>query len=183
MKPIAAEADLPIVDPRIAALWKHWLQGRAGRSMPARQAIDPMAIRLTLPLLYLYDFEPASGRFFCRVAGEDVQAGSGIRGIRRYLDELFSPEAASTIAARYRRVVQGPAILYARGLMRSVAGHVMPIERLVLPLSDTGDAPTGLVGATHYRRDDAVHALVEPDTPLAEEQYLGLPAAGWSHGA
>jgi hypothetical protein len=178
MTAIAGAAEPPIVDSRIAALWTHWLRARGGRRMPTRQAIDPLAIPLTLPLLYLYDFDAASGRFFCRIAGEEVQAGSGIRGTRRHLDELFPESAAPAIAARFRRVVEGPAIVYACGLMRSAAGHVMPIERLVLPLSDTGAAATGLVGATLYRRGEALDALADPRPALAEEQYFTLPEGG-----
>ncbi|MCC7048103.1 MAG: PAS domain-containing protein [Alphaproteobacteria bacterium] len=173
------QSDLPIQDGRIAALWRHWLAVRGGRAMPARQDIDPMALGPTLPHLYIYDFERQSGRFFCRLAGEEIQAGSGIRGSRRYLDEMFPAEIAAPIVARYRRVVDGPSIVYARGPMRSAAGHVMPIERLVLPLSGDGTAANGLIGSTLYRREEALSALLEPP-PLAPESFFALPPAEWA---
>lgn len=173
-----ADTDLPIADDRIAALWRHWLKVRGGRAMPARQDIDPMALGPTLPHLYIYDFERGPGRFFCRLAGEEIQAGSGIRGSRRYLDEMFPPAIAAAIALRYRRVIDGPAIVYARGLMRSAAGHIMPIERLVLPMSADGTTANRLIGSTLYRREEALNMLLDPP-PLAPERFVALPSPGW----
>ena len=170
-------APPPIADPRIALMWRHWLAARGGKAMPSRRAIDPTAIAGALPILYMYDYLPASGRFFCRLAGEEIQAGSGVRGVKKHLDELFPPEVGAIIERRYRRVVDTPCVVYAHGLMRTIAGIVMPIERLVLPLSDDGVAAKGLIGATVYDRDQALHDLAARNTKLIEERFLPLPQA------
>lgn len=167
----------PIVDPRIALMWRHWLAARGDKAMPSRRAIDPTAILGALPILYMYDFLPASGRFFCRLAGEEIQAGSGVRGVKKHLDELFPPEIGAVIQRRYRRVVDTPCLVYANGLMRTIVGLVMPIERLVLPLSDDGGTANGLIGATVYRRDQALHDLASRNSKLIEERFLPLPPA------
>ena len=169
----------PIADPRIALIWRHWLGARGGKAMPSRRAIDPTAILGALPILYLYDYLPESGRFFCRLAGEEIQAGSGVRGVKKHLDELFPPEIGAIIQRRYRRVVDTPCMVYAHGLMRTIVGMVMPIERLVLPLSDDGVAANGLIGATVYHRDEALHDLAARNSKLIEENFLPLPAMGW----
>ncbi|MBL8707247.1 MAG: PAS domain-containing protein [Rhodospirillales bacterium] len=168
---------LPIADPRIALVWRHWLAVRSGRTMPPRRAIDPTAILGALPILYMYDYLPDSGRFFCRLAGEEIQAGSGVRGVKKHLDELFPPETGAIIERRYRRVVDTPCMVYANGLMRTIVGMVMPIERLVLPLSDDGVVANGLIGATVYDRDQALHDLAARNSKLIEERFLPLPPA------
>ncbi len=165
----------PIADPRIALMWRHWLAARGGKAMPSRRAIDPTAILGALPILYMYDYLPESGRFFCRLAGEEIQAGSGVRGVKKHLDELFPSEVGATIQRRYRRVVDTPCMVYAHGLMRTIVGMVMPIERLVLPLSDDGVTANGLIGATVYNRDQALHDLAARNTKLIEERFLPLP--------
>ncbi len=159
-------------------MWRHWLQVRGGKAMPSRRAIDPTAIPSALPILYMYDYLGDSDRFFCRLAGEEIQAGSGVRGVKKHLDELFAPEIGAIIAARYRRVVDTPCMVYANGLMRTIVGMVMPIERLVLPLSDDGVTANGLIGATVYDRDQALHDLAARNSKLIQENFLPLPAAG-----
>lgn len=146
--------------------------------MPPRRAIDPVQIPRALPILYMYDYLPESGRFYCRLAGEEIQAGSGVRGVKKHLDELFPPEVGDPIQRRYRRVVDTPCLAYAQGLMRTIVGVVMPIERLVLPLSDDGIVANGLIGATVYRRDQALHDLAARHAPLIEDSFLPLPPAG-----
>lgn len=169
---------LPIADPRIALMWRHWLAARGGKAMPSRRSIDPTAILGALPIVYMYDYLPESGRFFCRLAGEEIQAGSGVRGVKKHLDELFPPEIGAIIQRRYRRVVDTPCLVYANGLMRTIVGVVMPIERLVLPLSDDGVTANGLIGATVYDRDQALHDLAARNTKLIAEQFLPLPPTG-----
>jgi len=173
----------PIADLRIALMWRHWLAARGDRAMPSRRAIDPTAILSALPIVYMYDYLPESGRFFCRLAGEEIQAGSGVRGVKKHLDELFPPEVGQIIQRRYRRVVDTPCMVYAHGLMRTIVGMVMPIERLVLPLSEDGTVANGLIGATVYHREEALHDLAARSTRLVQGTFLPLPLASRSGAA
>ncbi|MCC7049742.1 MAG: PAS domain-containing protein [Alphaproteobacteria bacterium] len=59
-------------DPRLDGLWRHWLAARKGRLMPARRSIDPIAMPMALPHLFLDDFHADTGRFHCRLSGEEI---------------------------------------------------------------------------------------------------------------
>jgi hypothetical protein len=151
-----------IVDPRLVALWHHWLAARGDRLMPPRRAIDPTAMPLTLPHLFVYDYERDTGRFFCRLAGQEINIGAGTNCSRRYLEEIFVPSIVETLRQRYGRVVNTPTLLHMRGIIYMVNEVRVPGERLLLPLSEDGVTATGLIGAAVYNR------------PVP-----GLPPPGW----
>lgn len=199
--PPAAAFDLPIVDPTLRALYRHWLVARGDRPMPARRAIDPMAIGETLANLFLYTYDAAApsapggapggatggapgggqGRFYCRLAGEQINQLVGTVCSKRFLDQIFQPAVFQVVHQRYRAVVTRPTILHMHGVVKMANGLKVPGERLVLPLSDDGVAGDALVGA-------AVYHLSLPGQPVAAwvgEDFVsisepGLPPVGWS---
>lgn len=184
---------LPIVDPTLRALYRHWLDARSGgldarsgggadltRLLPARRAIDPMAIPAVLPNLFLYTYDAAQDRFYCRLAGEQINDMVGTLCSKRFLDQIFQPPVLQVVQARYRAVVTGPTLLHMHGVVKMANGLKVPGERLVLPLGDDGRAGDALVGASVYH-------LPLPGQPTATwvgEDFLsivepGVPPPGW----
>ncbi len=172
--------DLPIQDKRLVALWHHWLGARAGRAMPSRRAIDPTAMPATLPHLFIYDYDAATRRFFCRLAGEEINVTAGTNCSRRYFDEIFPPAIVAIVGERYRQVVSVPTIAHMRGTIMMANGMRVPGERLLLPLSDDGTVADGLIGGSIYQRPAAFEAGAWMDEPLVEAVFPGLPPAEWS---
>lgn len=177
-------AAAPLIgDKRLAELWRHWLEARSVRMMPARRDIDAARIPSLLAHLFVYDYHPDPDRFYCRLAGEDIFAAAGIRGARKFLDELFVPPMLERVRDRYRRVIgrpgsDRPMILHSRGLLRVASGYRIPGERLVLPLANDGETADGLVGATIYRRNEALSPMHAMSAPLATEARFALPPPG-----
>ena len=185
--------DLPIVDPTLTALYRHWLDARGGRALPARKAIDPLALRDTLPNLFLYTYDAKAlapgagkpGRFYCRLAGEQINLMVGTVCSKRFLDQIFAPQVFRVVRERYTEIVTRPTVLHMHGVVKMANGLDVPGERLVLPLGDDGGlGPTGagdaLVGA-------AVYYLSRPGTPTTTwvgEDFVsivepGIPKIGW----
>jgi hypothetical protein len=166
----------PIGDRRLTALWQHWLAVRGGKAMPARRGIDPAHIPTLLPFLFVYDYHPDTSRFFCRLAGEEIFAAAGIHGAKKFIEELFQSPTLERVRERYRRVVLTPSVIHTRGLLRVASGYRIPGERLVLPLASDGVTPDGLIGATIYRRNEALSPMQAMNAPLAPEQMYAVPA-------
>ncbi len=172
--------NLPIVDPTLKALYRHWLQVRGDRPMPARRAIDPMAIPEVLPNLFLYTYDPEKNRFYCRLAGEQINLMVGTVCSKRFLDQIFQPQVFKVVHQRYHAIVTRPTILHMHGVVRMANDLKVPGERLVLPLADDGVTGDALVGA-------AVYHLSLPGAPTAAwvgEEFVsisepGLPDVGW----
>ncbi len=180
--PIAAltnPCDLTVEDPRLDALWRHWLAARAGRLMPARRALDATAMPATLPHIFVYEYRRQTGRFYCRLSGAEINRVVGKTCARRFLDELFTPAVFAVVAERYNRVVRTPTLAYMRGIINMANGARVPGERLILPLSDDGVVADGLIGGAIYRLPQAFTAATWVNEPLVEARFASLPPAGW----
>lgn len=151
--------------------------------MPARRGIDPARIPSLLAHLFVYDYHAETDRFFCRLAGEEIFAAAGIHGARKFLEDLFVSPTLERMRDRYRRVIGRPgggrpAILHAKGLLRVASGYHIPGERLVLPLATDGETADGLVGATIYRRNEALAPMQAVNAVPADERLFALPPLG-----
>jgi len=181
----AGPFDLPIVDPTLRALYRHWLDVRGDRRMPARRAIDPMAIREALPNLFLYTFDAEKNRFYCRLAGEQINQMVGTVCSKRFLDQIFAPQVFRVVHERYRAIVTRPTLLHMHGVVKMANGLKVPGERLVLPLSDAAGPDDGVTGDALVGA--AVYHLSLPGAPTAPwigEDFVsivepGLPEVGW----
>ncbi len=170
---------IDVSDARLAALWRHWLAARGGHAMPSRTAIDPAAIVNVLPYIYVYDFRSDSGRFFNRFAGEHIYNTSGVRGGRRFLDELFTLPVSETIRGWFMRVVGIPSVAHMGVAVKYASGDEIPGERLILPLSSDGRTADGLIGASVYSREFGLTGGRWVDVSKGEADYRHLPPLGW----
>ncbi|HEV2675813.1 MAG TPA: PAS domain-containing protein [Aliidongia sp.] len=140
-----------IQSPALKAVFRHWLDVRGARTMPAWKDIDATVIGKYLPLVWAWRFDRAQGTFIGRLAGEEILAvlGKEIRG--RPLEQCFPANAASVVLARYKAVIDGPQIMRTTGHVHMKTGRHGIGERIVLPLSEDGITGDGVLGATEYR--------------------------------
>ena len=57
---------------RLRVLLEHYLAVRGGKRMPSRRDIDPTCLAPVLSIIWVNEYEPASGTFRYRLAGEEV---------------------------------------------------------------------------------------------------------------
>lgn len=141
-------------EPPLREVARFWAEARAGRRFPAWRDIDPVALAPHLPILWGWRWDKALQTFVGRLAGEAIldAMGPGFRGSR--IEDYFAGRHAEIFMARYRRVLEEPAILSSSGFAFSLNGNKGLGERVVLPLAEDGEHPDGLVGATIYRAAD-----------------------------
>lgn len=137
-----------IRDPRLRALVAYWLGRRGGRAVPARRDMDPVEFPWALPFAWICEYAPAAGDFRYRLAGEAINETHGQNLRRRLLREVIQPGVYPVVAARYRRVVEGPAIGHVLGAVYLNIDRPVPGERILLPLSGEHGAIDTILGVT-----------------------------------
>lgn len=161
----AIEAD-PLK--RVAHFWN---LARGARRMPGWRDLSPSKITSQLPIIWSWKYDPARDDFTGRLAGDAIETvfGKSFRGAR--MDEIFMPKQLPLVFARHRRVVSQPCFFRGCGV---VFGHLDRYgvgERIIMPLSETGGACDGLLGATVYETDSGPAELAQADVGEIEEWF------------
>ncbi|GAB4185472.1 MAG: hypothetical protein OHK0024_25680 [Thalassobaculales bacterium] len=167
-----AEPPFQIVDPRIRLAWNCWRALLRPGRVPARSALDPLAMPAALPILWLFRREE-DGTFILTLAGEAIREVWGAnRLMRRPVAELFPPDMWPALKARCDRILDLPAVQHAhRQLAPQRVGAHRSAERLMLPLADDNGRPTHILGASAYRLD-LPHGPSDRLDPLAEPTQI-----------
>ena len=136
----------------IRTLVRHWftLRETDGGNIPARSAIDPLAIPHCLAQVYIYEADDANpGDFFCRLVGEQIAWNFDIRLKGRRLSEILQGQSFRNASTFMRTCIEVPAIyrnfgqLYADDSKREANG-----ERVFLPLCDDQGRRSFVIGMT-----------------------------------
>jgi hypothetical protein len=127
-------------------LYDAWSVLARGRIGPSRRELDPTCFTPLLPRIALLDV-CAEGRFRYRLAGTALRAAFGCDPTGAYLDEI----APATAPENWRRA---HALVVQEGRPRCGAAAPLGGESgvllwLRLPLSESGDAVTGILAYDH----------------------------------
>ena len=127
------------------------------------QSIASPALR-AVALVWSYRFDPDSGDFVGRLAGNRIaQAyGRSFRGLR--LSHIHnSPERFARTFALFQRAISEPAIFRGSGRVFQLKGKFESGERIMLPLSTDGLKGDSVFGATESGGLPVIHDQpVEP---------------------
>ncbi len=148
---VAGLDDLPVRDTRLRALLKYWLDIRDGCAVPDKRRFDPVSVPNLLPYIFLWSYDWRSGDLLFRLAGEHILNMFGREpkpGMA--LEDCFPGNAGEPARRHFLIVVNEKSIMHLQWKVRTDEGTALSSERLILPLSDDGDVPTHVVGATLY---------------------------------
>ena len=164
-------------DPRFLQLLRHWAENRAGLMMP-RAALDPVAIRACLPHIWLAQYLPDEDGFVFRLAGEGVNEAWGTNITGKRPAQFMPPASAATAGQIYRRILLTPAVHVGYRRIEPAERQEKGAERLVLPLSDAGGGPWGIIGMSLYHFNPLTQAGLPPSVGRDVTYYAcaGLPA-------
>jgi hypothetical protein len=130
------EISLPeVAHPRLRGLLSFWNERRGVRAMPARDAIDPIALWKWLGHLILVE-GAADGEFRYRVYGTGLAEYYG-RDLTGKTTAALRPDVRALVREEYATVCRD-----ARPLLvthtRRVHDHRTQVEKLILPFSSDG---------------------------------------------
>ncbi|WP_340119304.1 PAS domain-containing protein [Pelagibius sp. 7325] len=155
---------LAIRNPRLRLLLEHYLEVRGGKRMPARRDIDATRLGPVLPIIWVNTYDPASGSFRYRLAGEEVNEIFGGSVAGRLLSDFVVGDRYVATQRNFLKVIGEQVALLASGPVYRCADRIAMGERLALPLSSDGVTADGIIGAT------ARDALVDFDTVSMSQQ-------------
>ena len=146
-----AEFEKSIVSLALKQVAQHWRAISAPGRLPSWTDLRPSAIKAHLPIVWSYDYDPASDDFVGRLAGVEITGVSSkpFKGTR--LSELRPDDKYPRSLIRARRVVHEPALYRGHGLVYRTGGNSGFGERIVMPLAAQGLHPAGIFGATEFK--------------------------------
>jgi hypothetical protein len=146
-------ADEPVgLSEALRPLFLYWIAARGEKLMPSRSDIDPVLIpRQLLPNIILVDATEPPLRFRYRVMGTAVAEMLGDDWTGRFVDQVTDID--SNVQEHYRSTAQSgkPSINineYDQYDPKLMQNQITRYERLLLPLSDTGEKVSMLLGGT-----------------------------------
>ena len=158
----------PTRSARCATLLKYWNALRGDRAFPARDEIDPAALKSVLPHIMLTGIEYDPFRVFYRLVGTEIVRFAKFDFTNCYADSLqFQDTESADWAAFYHAVVKArqPGI----GLsFWTVSGNLQRwIEFVICPLSSDGRVIDRCIAVEDYEHLN----MVEIDTlrPVSEQ--------------
>lgn len=143
-----AAAIAIVKDERLRRLIDYWFRVRGDQALPVRNRIDPVDIPFALSLVWLCDYEPALQQFRYRLIGQKVREVYAGPVVGRSLDVITDGSVLPRVSDYFLRCVQMPALVAVTGKIYSELARPARGERVLLPLSDDGRTPVGILGAT-----------------------------------
>jgi hypothetical protein len=147
---MSTEFEHSIISPVLKVVAAHWLSVRRGREMPAWASLMPSALKLQLPFVWAYMYEPTSDCFTGRLAGERVSAifGKNFHGLP--MSEARPTDNYPSLFAKCKRVITEHALYHGTGITFANAGKSYEGERIIMPLSNVETGERGVFGATYF---------------------------------
>ncbi|MCR9257050.1 MAG: PAS domain-containing protein [Alphaproteobacteria bacterium] len=153
--PLQAETLLGAVEevsPEFLPLLDHWSAAGSGGVVPEYRSFDASLFPGLLPRLYVV--EERGGRFFYRLAGEEIRSYRPKKMVGATLFDIFDTETAERIEGRWRKVLHTPALCFARTWHVGAGNALGWGARLLLPYRIESEAPNILLGAVTYFHDE-----------------------------
>ena len=127
-------------------VFDYWSAQRRGRRLPRRTDIDPNAIKLALPHIFLVEVERTGDiDFVFRVAGTFLEAAFHEPLTRKHVTEMKLDDHKEEIVAQYRRVVAERRPILSRHHFTNEDNLIFDYERLLLPLAVGDDERVDMI--------------------------------------
>lgn len=139
----------------VKSIYTYWRSLAANDSVPARNAIDPRALKSHLADLFILE-RLDRAVFGFRLAGTRVCARYG-RELRDHdFVRLWPSQQHAQVLSSLNRCLQKPEPLVLRGNAATLDGQAVPFQVLLLPLCDANGQVTRILGAMITADDQAL---------------------------
>lgn len=148
--PVQPAVKETLRDKRHIELFEYWQLKRAGRAVPARRDIDPTDIPSLLPNIFIFDVIHNPRDYVLRLLGTNLVSvlGRDFTGAR--FDEMYQGNLARTLHHQYDWAVDHWQPVYSRMDASWMKKDYIYYDRLLLPLSSTGETVDKLLGCALF---------------------------------
>jgi hypothetical protein len=138
-----------VTSPALRDIVLHWGAARGANVLPAWEQLDLRGAEVSL--IWVYRYDPVTGRFTGRLAGDHITKalGKNLRGLP--LDDAHSARDYLWVHRYLTRVVTQVVGYRSAGKLFKQAGRFIEGERIALPLASDGGKADGVLGASEYR--------------------------------
>ncbi|MDY0882206.1 PAS domain-containing protein [Dongia soli] len=151
----------------LSGLDAYWRQQCAGRDMPRRADIDPIALKQILPRIILTRIEYAPLRILYTVVGTQCVASAGFDYTGYYLDELdMSAEVGTHWPAVYGRIIDERRPVFGVCGTALSNGQSRPYVAGLYPLSDENGEISHVIAIEDIVLEPTDELLMVPTQPI-----------------
>lgn len=151
----------------LSGLDAYWRQQCAGRDMPRRADIDPIALKQILPRIILARVEHGPLRVLYTVVGTQCVASAGFDYTGYYLDELdMSAEVGTDWPAVYRRIIDERRPVFGICGTALSNGQSRPYVAGLYPLSGEDGQISHVIAVEDIALDPKDEMLMLPTQPI-----------------
>ena len=139
-----------------------WWTGHRGDDVPDRSALDPFALKATLPYLLISDVECAPFRIRYRLVGTKVAEATGLNFTGQYLDELVPGDPDEPWMGDYRQSFDTRLPVLGTSTVQLISGASYFYEFGIFPMRNGGSEIVQFVGIEDYFDFSLVDLGAEP---------------------
>lgn len=154
--------------PMVRALHGWWLEHRGQHGLTDRRTLDPEALKLLLPNLFIAEAEHAPFRIRYRLVGTKAVQITGFDITGRYLDELLSAQPEVPWLDYYRMVYDSREPLMGSVIVSALSGGTFTYEFGLFPLTVGGSRVDQFVAVEDYFDVQITSAQLVPWRPQSE---------------
>jgi hypothetical protein len=136
--------------PALRAIAQAWNGARGPALLPAWEALRLEELRQPAKLLWVYAYDPLTGKFTGRLSGEQITKAFGRSFHGLPLELAHTGAVYLWVHQALTRVVSEPAAFHSSGKLYKQAGRIIEGERIALPLGSDGRTGDGIVGASWF---------------------------------
>jgi hypothetical protein len=127
-----------------------WWTGHRGDDFPDRSALDPFALKATLPNLLISDVECAPFRIRYRLVGTKIAEATGLNFTGQYLDELVPGDPDEPWMGDYRQSFDTRLPVLGTSTVQLISGASYFYEFGIFPMRNGGSEIVQFVGIEDY---------------------------------
>ncbi|WP_259782305.1 PAS domain-containing protein [Aestuariispira ectoiniformans] len=142
--------DVELRDPRHRELYSYWGEKKGDRRVPRRADIDPVDIPRLLPNIFIFDVIREPRDYVLRLLGTSLVSVLGKDFTGAAFDKMYQGDTAKILRYQYDWIVDHWEPVYDRLDAAWMSKDYIYYDRLLLPLSDTGERVDKLLGCALF---------------------------------
>ena len=135
-----------IKSPRLRTLFAYWKSLPRCPDWPRKSDIDPLDIRENLPHVLIARWDVQRRDFYYLICGGVIDEIHGVSSTKKHLRDIWREDTAREVIREYRQPIEDGCPYLYQVVKHDARGRPVSFERVLLPLSTTGETIDLLFG-------------------------------------